>query len=453
MHMRNDRHPQGLRRVCRRLTVSAALLCALSPWGAALQAQSLFLDKDTGEVREPERLVLPYLFSSDDLGLTLGLAVSASAAPQPQAYSFATGYASDNGSWLLSFLGKDWLVPGTERFFVNPLILFSEWAQLRVYSGSNPEFPDEIPGSNDSSEDNYFQERAYDVWAYMDCAYVLPIGDAKDQAIFRYTMDRGLPVKGAVGGRSINPFKSGRTRLVLRPEYRRQFIHLKGFEEETGRKPIAETLNCQLTLDVDNRDFPPNPTHGYRTQFRVMYDPAVLADTPDEWVVLDAELAIYIPLPAPPSIRQSTLAFDIWTADTPTWDEEGSGIRYEVNGAPPYYSGATLGGLFRMKAYPNGRFNGRSAIYYGAEYRFMPDWQPLPDIRWLGLFDIQWWQVVVLGELGRTAYEYDLKELHTDMKWDAGVAVNVMFGTGVGRLNVTVGEEGSQVLVMMGQTY
>ena len=29
--------------------------------------------------------------------------------------------------------------------------------------------------------------------------------------------------------------------------------------------------------------------------------------------------------------------------------------RGEGSGTPPYYKAATLGGLFRMKAYPNGR--------------------------------------------------------------------------------------------------
>ena len=432
------------------------LLCWVSTLPMALFGQNVVEHIGPGEENESNRLIVPYIFSTEDIGTTVGLGVFASAWPGEQANSFATAYISDQGSWLVSALGTEWRIPGTERVFLESAVMVAEWANLRVYSGWRPEYPEEIPGANDSSEDNYWRERASDVWAYLDTSYVLPIGHGKESALGRYTMSEGLIASGCMGGTALNPLKSGRTRLHAKLEYREQaFKDADELESLSGEEePTTATLNYRLTLEHDNRDFSTNPEKGTHLEFHATHDPGITGLADDEWVFLEADLSAYFPLPSPPQAKQSVLGLNVWTGDTPTWGEsDGEVGRVAVDGTPPYFRGATLGGLHRMKSYPSGRFNSRSVIYYSAEYRVIPKWQPLPEISWLELLQMKWWQWNVLGELGRVADEYDLAELHSDMKWNAGVGLNVMFGSGLGRLNFTVGPEAAAFVAMVGQSF
>ena len=106
-----------------------------------------------------------------------------------------------------------------------------------------------------------------------------------------------------------------------------------------------------------------------------------------------------------------------------------------------------------MKAYPRDRFHDRAAMHYAAEYLFIPHVTLFPRISVMRLLDIQWWQFAVIGELGRVAPEWDLKTLHTDMKWDAGLGVRAMFGAAVGRMDFMYGEEGFAMQAMFGQSF
>ncbi len=412
------------------------------------------IDETTGELvsATPVRAVVPYAFRTEDIGLAFGAAVAAGGWPQPQAFAMGTVFISDNDTKLVTLLSKDILIPGTGRLFVDPLVMVADWARLRIYAGYNPDYPDEVPGANDSSEFNYHVNRALEVWSYLDFAYVLPIGHGREHPISRYVVRDGLQVSGLSGGGVDLPTQSGRTLVRLRPTFRGQNIDNDWYREATGQEPIVSTLNYRLTLEYDNRDFIPNPERGLRAMLHFTHDPALLEETPDEWMTVEFDLAAYVPLPKPHEAKQSVLALNFWTVETPTWQED-SELRYLVDGAPPYFEGASLGGLFRLKAYPTGRFNSRSAIYYGAEYRIIPRWQPLPGIRWLESLDMKWWQFSLMGELGRVAPEYNIEELHTDMKWDVGAGLNIMFGSAVGRLNAVVGEEGFGVLVMAGHAY
>ena len=74
-----------------------------------------------------------------------------------------------------------------------------------------------------------------------------------------------------------------------------------------------------------------------------------------------------------------------------------------VEGAPPYFEGARLGGLYRMRGYRHNRFHDKSAIYYSAEYRFIPNRSPLNQLDKLGWFNFNWWQFVAFAEVGRVA--------------------------------------------------
>ena len=238
-----------------------------------VMSQALYYRHGEDKPMASERLLLPYAFNSEDIGLSFGLAGIFGGWPQEQSFTMATAFVSDKGTVFGLLMGINWRIPGTERLFVDPYVSVADWAELRVYSGYNPEFPTEIPGANDSSEDNYGQIQTLEVWTFLDFKYVLPIGHGRDNPICHYHLENGLLASGASGGTSWNPMKSGRTLIRFRPEFRRQDLGLAGFEEETGYKPVAATLNYRLTLEHDNRNFVPNPTRGSRIELHMTHDP------------------------------------------------------------------------------------------------------------------------------------------------------------------------------------
>ncbi|MCQ4504645.1 hypothetical protein NON27_31535, partial [Vibrio parahaemolyticus] len=72
---------------------------------------------------------------------------------------------------------------------------------------------------------------------------------------------------------------------------------------------------------------------------------------------------------------------------------------------PPEQEQVRFGGLYRLRGYTAGRYNGRSAIHYSAEYRVLTDWQPLDYIHIINYYDMTWWQWVAFVEVGRVADE------------------------------------------------
>jgi hypothetical protein len=106
-----------------------------------------------------------------------------------------------------------------------------------------------------------------------------------------------------------------------------------------------------------------------------------------------------------------------------------------------------------MRAYPNNRFNDRSVIYSTAEYRYTPNWNPIGQVSWLRWLKMDWMQLVGFAEGGRVADEYDVSELFSDWKADAGVGFRAMMAGGVVRFDFAVSDEGSAGWVMFGHPF
>ena len=107
-----------------------------------------------------------------------------------------------------------------------------------------------------------------------------------------------------------------------------------------------------------------------------------------------------------------------------------------------------------MRGYPGSRFQDRAAIYYSAEARFVPKWNPFDEWPWLQKhLGVQWWQLVGFGEIGRVAPEWDLDELHTDMKKDVGLGVRLMAKGLVIRVDAAVSNEDYGIQMMVGQPF
>ncbi len=401
-------------------------------------AQYIIHEGDEKGDPKSSSIIIPYAFSTETLGFGVGVGVSYG--PKGVSYYYSTAFATDNGSSYFMLGGNNLRIPWTERFYVRPWVSVGHYTHMRIFVDGNPNFPDERAGSNESSKDNYREVDANDVLVDFEFRYILPWGHYRDSSVHTYITQNGLLKENPSGAESWNPFKSGQSSVLLRPYYRKQYTDLEG----------KETLFFQLGYRHDNRDFVPNPHRGYLLKTSISHDPDWL-DQSRKWTSLEGELDGFIPMWENTRwTRQQTLALSAWTAYSPSYDEDSLS---EENGRPPYFVGPTLGGFWRMRGYPAYRFHDKASIYYSAEYRIMPEWQPFGQIDLLKPLDIRWWQIVGLVEVGRVAPEWDLGMLHSDMKYDFGVGLRGMFQSTVGRVDFVVSDEGFSFTFMLGQSF
>ena len=106
-----------------------------------------------------------------------------------------------------------------------------------------------------------------------------------------------------------------------------------------------------------------------------------------------------------------------------------------------------------MRAYPSGRFNGKSAVYYAAEMRFTPQFQEMRDWPIIDYFQVDWFQVVPFIEAGRVSDDYNSDLFTQDLKFDAGVGLRAMAFRSVFRLDFAVSEEGGAAVAMIYQPF
>ncbi len=414
-----------------------ALACAASmPAGA-------WAEEDAAEDYGGLGLSLPYGFYNETFGLTAGWVLGRVGSPQPNARVLGTVMAGSEGSKLAFAMAQDLRIPGIGRLFIDPMLSVGSYESADSYIDGNPAFPGQRAGTNGSDRDNFLSGNVSDVFSRVRFKYLLPVGHGRDRIIPDYKVLDGALYSGASGGETLNPFESGRSYLELRPFQRALEIDGEDFDGD------IRTNGADLAYFWDNRDFPYNPTRGNGARLQVSRDFG-LFDSSDSWTVVQAEVDAYRSFGDSAWFRDRVLAFDVWTADTPTWEEDGDDIRHRS----PAYTGATLGGLWRMRGYPTQRFNDRSAIYYSAELRLTPRWNPFDS--WGAVQDrlgVEWIQLVPFAEIGRVADSYDLGELHSDMKWDAGAGLRAWVQGFVVRADFAFSEEGGRVQMMIGQPF
>ncbi len=391
---------------------------------------------DEGKIKS-RTIVVPYAFSSETLGFGLGLGASYSPESQPQSTYIGTLYGTDNGSWLFLLGGFNLQLPKMERLYIRPYGMTAHNTHMRIYLDGTPDlYPNERAGSNESSPDNYIEEDAYETLVDLQMRYTLPWGHYRDKTIHTYITENGILKENPSGATSINPLKSGQSIILFEPYYRKIFS-----DTDEG-----ETLFFKLGFEHDNRDYVPNPHRGYNLKTSISHDFNWL-DNSQNWTSVDGEIDAFIPLWETSWSRQQTLALSWWSAYSPSYDPSSG------SGKTPYFTGPTLGGFWRLRGYPSYRFHDKTAIYYGAEYRVMPEWQPFGGIDLLDPLDIRWWQIVGLVEAGRVAPTWNFETLHTDMKYDVGIGLRGMFHTGIGRLDLVVSPEAFSIVAMFGQTF
>ena len=391
-----------------------------------------------------QTLSLPYAFYNDSFGFAVGYVHGVVGRPQKQATLLATAMAGTKGSAMGFLVGRDLQMPRVERLFMDPILSVGYFKDNDAYVNGNPDFPDERAGSNDSDKDDFVQGDGWDNFFRLRFKYLLPMGSGREQIIATFKITDGLLESGGTGGSSLNPLKSGRSYLEMRPFYRSQQIDGDDVDE------TIKTNGLDFSVFWDNRDFYANPSRGFGLRGKLSRDFGWF-NSSDSWTNAEGEFDCYIPFQWGNWLRQGVIALDYWTSYSPTWDEQPGG---RIENRPPAYTGSTLGGPWRMRGFPSQRFNDKAAVYYSAELRVIPRWNPFEHWDWIQKYvGIRWLQFVPFVEIGRVAPEWSFSRLHSDMKWDAGFGIRAWAKGIVARIDTAVSEEDFKIQMMIAQPF
>ena len=396
-------------------------------------------------LRGPDRTIsLPYGFWNESFGAAAAYVYARNGYPQPQSGLLGTVMVGTTGSGMGFVMGQNIQVFGIERLLFDPIFSIGYFGDVEAYVDGNPDFADVRAGSNESDADDFITGSGWDTYFRFRFKYLLPIGSGREQVTPAYQFSDGLLTGGASGAAAWNPLTSGRTFVELRPFYRTQNVENDDLDEEQS------TNGLELSTFWDNRDYPANPSRGNALSLKVARDWG-FADSSASWTNFSAEYDQYFSLGEIKGFRQSLLAIDIWTSYSPTWEVQPDGA---IEHRPPAFSGATLGGLLRMRAYPSQRFSDKAAICYGVELRMIPDWNFFDRMPWLQEhLGMEWMQLVGFAEVGRVAPSFNLQTLHEDLRWDAGLGLRVWAKGLVGRMDLAFSEEGFAVQMMVGHPF
>jgi len=425
-----------------------------------------FIAKDaqsTGE-KDSTWIALPYLFSSDSMGLTTGAVGIFNGFIQPQMTIVAsafigeevpvkklsiTGSTSDEMARSKGFfLGVSGYRPSfSKRMFLTFLGLYAYYPNQRIYlDGSNDSVQNLTPTPGGTTPElTPIQTQGYNNWADVDFRFVLPLGEGKDTITPVIKLSRGLAVNRDGKGNGA-PFVTGQTILGVKYFYN----HLTA--DKFTNEPSLNTNGIKLYLEHDNTDYPDNPSRGYSMRFKVSADFGWL-DSSQSWNALDFDYSHYFELPNFSWTRQNVIALNAWTAYSPSWEKgtRSPDNNYLDKNRPPMWEGAKLGGYDRLRAYDLNRFSDKAAIYGAIEYRLIPEFNPMHNQEWSPI-PIDWFQAVLFAEVGRVAPEYDLRLLD-DMKYDAGFSFRALAARMPVRFDMAFGSEGSSMWVMIKQPF
>lgn len=425
----------------------AFLVAALLLFPSLVRAQEILLREGQAEPAQGT-FVVPFVFSSSSSGASAGVSVANRGWLQPQASVIATAVGSVSGTAYGFLALRNLEVAALDRVFINGQLNLGTFSEIDIYQDGNPAFAGETAGRHGSDADNFITGDGTDVKAWTSFNLVLPIGAGVAGSKSRLTLRDGLVTDGRDTS-FWNPLRGGYTLVGVKPFYRSQDIDT----DEAGARE-STTSGSEFLLHHQNTDFSENPSRGSVQQLRYTRDWGEL-DSTAPWETVDFLAAKYIPLGAGARSRQRVLALNLWWLDTPSWDDTGTEDGAAVAHRPPAYAGASLGGMERMKGYPEGRFHDRSAAYYTAEYRHIPDWNPLRDIGWMNRLNIRvdWLQLVAGVEAGRVAGEFDFGELHRDMNVSGLLGLRAMVNHLVVRADMGVSDEGVQVQMTIDQPF
>jgi len=439
---------------------STALLLAISLFFALEAiAQKIEDRQDIGKAPGDDTFWFPYVFQTDASDLGAGLGYSAGALSDKGSL-FVGGYFTANDSWGVNFSMNDYQVGGS-RWLFDTGISYADNKDQRFY-GDLATFLDETEGgTHGSSPDDFLNGAGVSINVDVDIRYALPIGDGKNYVVARYETDAGLLVGEPSGGSSWNPMKGGRTVVGSKVFYQKRTLDITDnnvdqFPPILGLTPgdTAESNSNGLavSLEYDNRDFSKNASSGSYQKITATKDFG-WADSTADWYAFDFEYSKFFNLGSTDRFPQKVLALNFWTATVPTFRRETIADTIVVRNAPPSNMGANLGGAERLRSYPIGRFSDGAAIYYSAELRLIPSWNPIKDWPLIRKLPMRWWQWVAFAEAGRVAPDWDFSELMDDMNFNYGFGVRTMVGSRIIRFDLAIGDEATQFWFQVGQPF
>ena len=162
--------------------------------------------------RVQERLVLPYLFSSESLGLNIGVGGMLNGYYQDQMTIGGTIFGGDvskaagGGVW-------NFLLPNTERFYLSVYGMMGYYPKQRAYAGGTQDFIPAnmpLPGSNDSDNTQFLEADGSSNWFDIKLEYALPIGATADKGSVKYQLKDGLLISEPSGEEIGIPWNMGR---------------------------------------------------------------------------------------------------------------------------------------------------------------------------------------------------------------------------------------------------
>lgn len=319
-------------------------------------------------------LTLPYAFPSETMGFVAGVGSGIKGYGQEQLLVGGTVFGSfDEAAGL--FLGLwDYQPSFAKRFFLSAQGMIGHYPEQHAYAAPLYQLGHIPPGSNDSDSEDFIRESGYDNWSDFQIEFVLPLGDAWNASKQQIRLKNGLLDSAPLGNGNWNPARSGVTTILLR-----QFNRYRSFETPDGDLD-ATAHPVELAIGYNNTDLPMNPSKGSSQYLGVTHDFGWW-ESPYEWTFIEFEASKYFSLGGSDLARQRIIALNFWSGDTPSWEEDISADGTVMpNHQPPFYEGATLGGFYRMRAYPQNRFHDRSVVYSTTEYRYTLDWNPLGNI-------------------------------------------------------------------------
>lgn len=375
-----------------------------------------------------EFVAVPFIFSTETLGVATGGAALVKHAGQVQASAFGIGLYTNNDSWVTYLALNNYQIPSVEQW------LFS----AETYQGHYTEGIYYLPISNDPHLTPEDTQRIVTLgeegFTKLHFTYVLPIGHGAQGAVKSL-----FPVNDGI---SWNPLTSGVVSLRLSPFSKRQELQLSNALPDDAQ-------GLALRLNWDNRNNGRNSTEGGESSFTFSRDFGSNARA--SWTTWEFEQSFFVPLGANDWLQEQTLAFDFYLADTPTWESVDEDTQQYHR--PPAFSGITLGGFERMRGFSGKRFAGRSAVDYSLEYRVQPRWQPLQSWPVFNWYKVPWWQWVVFAEAGKVSNEFSFEELHSEMKYTIGGAIRFEIEDVVVRTELAFGGENAQIWVMVNQPF
>ena len=388
---------------------------------------------------------MPYLFATESLGTALGAGAFIGGIRQPQSSLTATAFTTNNESWLAAGSLNNLRFDGLDRWFFDIYALTAHFTDQRYYDSIDRSTQDSA-GSNDSSPDDFLSGVSNDLHLEFTLRYPLAIGAARDDPLTIHRTRKGLLLSEPQGGAAWNPLQSGKTLVGAR--YFHRYRDLQEIERE--ELLAVSTNGVEIWLDYDNTDFLPNPSRGSRQKLTLTRDFGWF-NSSGSWTNLELDASKYFDLGRSAWFRQQVLALNFWTSYTPSWAVDQ--VSGRVAHRPPPGFGASLGGFDRLRAFPEGRFHDKAAVYYAAELRLIPQVNGLNRLPLLKHLEIDWWQLAGFAEAGRVAPAYHRELFTEDLKWDVGLSFRLMAFRLPLRLDWAISEEDQSLWAMYSQPF